>query len=311
MTGLDLGKYYDQIGGGDILLNSHGKVTILGLSSTGGGFWYYYIVPCLFKTPISSLIFICWSIVRLIRWSSFKSFIQNEFFLIAPVAYYLVFMSFFYSSQIGIRQMIFIYPFLYILCGRLISRANHPYTRTIITGLSIFLMISVLRYWRNYYPYTNELLIKKELAFQVVGCANLDFKQSKYFNEQYLQLHPEVKPATTIPGTGTFLIELSDYMDIWNQHQYDWINHIKPSGQVAYNSLLVTVTENDLKNIPKSPAAIILSDSANGTTRQLPTANWSSRPRRILHCFLFTEETAECIFHSLFGIFLCILQGEV
>ncbi len=46
------------------------------------------------------------------------------------------------------------------------------------------------------------------------------------------------------------LIELSDYMDIWKLHRYDWISQIKPSGQVAYNSLIVTVTENDLKRGP-------------------------------------------------------------
>jgi hypothetical protein len=62
--------------------------------------------------------------------------------------------------------------------------------------------------------------------------------------------HPDVKPITPVPSTGTFLIELSDYMDIWNLHQYDWINHIRPSGQVAFNSLLVTVTEENIKAVP-------------------------------------------------------------
>lgn len=48
----------------------------------------------------------------------------------------------------------------------------------------------------HYYPYTNEFITKKEMAFRFVGCANLDFKQSKYFNEQYLRQHAEVKHAT-------------------------------------------------------------------------------------------------------------------
>jgi hypothetical protein len=250
VTGLDLGKYYDQIGGGDYILNSHGKVTILGQSSTGSGFWYYYIICLLFKTPVSNLIFICWALVTLIRRTSYYSFIQNEFFLITPVAYYLVFMSFFYSSQIGIRQMIYIYPFLYILCGNLISKKFSFYRSMLVGGLSIFMVLSVLRYWKNYFPYTNELITRKEMAFRFVGCANLDYKQSNYIIEEYLRQHPEVKRATTVPEPGIFLIELSDYMDIWNRHQYDWINHIKPSGQVAYNALLVTVTESDLKKAP-------------------------------------------------------------
>ena len=44
VDGLDMAKYYDQLGGGIDNVSSFGKVTILGQSRTGDGFWYYYLV---------------------------------------------------------------------------------------------------------------------------------------------------------------------------------------------------------------------------------------------------------------------------
>ena len=62
----------------------------------------------------------------------------------------------------------------------------------------------------------------------------------------YLQVHPEVKMAPQKPATGIFLIGVNDYLDIWNLQQYDWLKRIPPSGVVAYNGLLITVSEKDL-----------------------------------------------------------------
>jgi hypothetical protein len=52
------------------------------------------------------------------------------------------------------------------------------------------------------------------------------------------------------PAPGIYLINLNDYMDVWNLHQYDWLSRIQPVGQVAYNGLLVRVTADDLKMLP-------------------------------------------------------------
>jgi hypothetical protein len=250
ITGLDLSKYFDQIGGGDYVKSNFGNVTILNKSAEGGSFWYYYLVTLWFKTPISSLVFILGGTLLIFLNRSRRGFFQNEFFLMAPVLYYLCYMSFFYKTQIGIRQIIFIYPFLYIICGNLVVHLRASYMKAILVVVTVFLVFSVMRYWRNYFPYTNEFIGDKKMAYRYVGCANLDFKQSAFFNEQYLREHPEVRAATPEPATGIFLVNLSDYMDIWNLHQYDWINHIAPSGEVACNGLLVTVHADDLKHLP-------------------------------------------------------------
>ncbi|HSZ33986.1 MAG TPA: hypothetical protein VK772_11785, partial [Puia sp.] len=61
--------------------------------------------------------------------------------------------------------------------------------------------------------------------------------------------HPEVQMAPTKPAPGIFLIGLNEYMDVWNLHHYVWLSNFQPIGQVAYNGLLIRVTEDDLKMI--------------------------------------------------------------
>ncbi len=250
IEGLDMAKYFDQVGGGNYDLSSFGKVTILGHASTYGSFWYYYLASLFFKTPLPSMVFIAIGLILMIKRRSKIEFIKNEFFLLLPVLYYLVYMSLFYKTQCGIRHIIFIYPFLYILCSRVMELLNIKYGSTVIFSLSIVLVASVLRYWGNYYPYTNELVWDKKMAYQYVGASNLEFNQGAYFFQKYLKQHPEVQPVPERPAPGIFLINTNDYLDIWNLHRYDWISHIKPSGHVAYNGLLITVRQQDIQPAP-------------------------------------------------------------
>jgi hypothetical protein len=252
VTGLDLSKYYDQIGGGDYIKSTFGNITIMGRSSRGGSFWYYYIISFLFKTPIASIAFIITGTILIAKKRSAGKFLTNEFFLFAPVIYFFIFMSLFYKTQIGIRQMIFIYPFLYIICGALFKWLDRLTLRILVAVGCVFLCVSVLAYCRNYYPYTNEFIYDKKMAYRYVGNANLEFNQGNFFFMAYLLKHPEVHMAPVKPAPGIFLINLNDYMDIWNLHQYAWLGNLPPIGQVAYNGLLIRVTENDLK-MPYGP----------------------------------------------------------
>lgn len=245
VDGLDMAKYYDQLGGGYDQVSSFGKVTILGNSSTGGAFWYYYFVTLFYKTPIADLVFFCWSINSLWKTQS-KNLIQNQFFLFLPVVYFLTLLSFFYKTQCGIRHIIIAYPFLFIAAGSIIPTIKSVWAKILVSGLTVFLLVSVLTYWSNYFPYTNEFITDKKMAYTYVGASNLEFLQGKYFLADYLSKHPEVHTVPDKPSPGVFIINTEDYLDVWNRHKYDWIAKIKPSGQVAYNWLLITLTNKDL-----------------------------------------------------------------
>lgn len=239
--GLDMAKYYDQVGGGIYGQSSFGKPTILGQARTGGSFWYYYFVALLFKTPITYIVFFFASTWLLFRHSSLRRFIAREFFLLAPVIYFLILMSFFYKTQCGIRHIIFILPFIFIFSGSLLKNLHTRFSRGIVLVLCIFLVISILRYWGNYYPYTNELIGDKKMAYLKVGAANLEFQQGYYFAMNYMQAHQDVEWAPKTPKPGKFIISTQDYLDVWNRHEFEWIKKYKPIEHVAYNYLLIEV----------------------------------------------------------------------
>jgi len=248
VDGLDMAKYYDDLGGGFDPISSFGKVTILGHAETGGGFWYYYFVSFFYKTPIAYFIFLLWSIIVLAKTRSFKNFVNKEFFLFAPVIYFLLVFSFFYQTQTGLRHVIFLYPFIFIAAGAIVPTIDTVVKKTLLALISAFLLISVLHYWRNYYPYTNEFIIDKKMAFQYVGAANLEFRQGGFFLQQYLQQHPQAKIVPRKQQPGTFVMNVADYLDIWNRHHYDWIQRFKPTGHVAYTYLVFDISEKDLRD---------------------------------------------------------------
>jgi Dolichyl-phosphate-mannose-protein mannosyltransferase len=236
VTGLDMAKYYDQIGGGIDGVSSFGKVTILGNASTGGAFWYYYFVSLFFKTPVPALILIVWALISLR-----KNRQTHNLFLLLPVLYFLFVMSFAYKTQCGMRHLIFIFPLLFIFCASVFRDVN----KWILAVLSCWLVISVMQYRRNYYPYTNEFIFNKMNAYRYVGASNLEFQQGAFFARGYISRHPQVHFAPRHPEPGTFLINTADYLDIWNRHRYDWISSIPPTGLVAYNWLVIRVPQTD------------------------------------------------------------------
>jgi hypothetical protein len=241
VTGLDMAKYYDQIGGGHTgnPESSFGNVTILGHSSTGGSFWYYYFITFFYKTPVATLILLGWSLYYLFTKSTLQSFIKNEWFLLLPAVYFLLFMSFLYNTQCGIRHLAFIYPLLFIFISGLLQYINTGTKKIVLAVLSIYLAASVLTYYKNYFSYTNEFIVNKTMAYKKVGASNISFNQGQWYLKQYLKDHPDVQYAPTTAQKGKFVLMLDEYMDIWNYNRYGWLKQYAPVDNVANDCYLI------------------------------------------------------------------------
>ena len=234
VDGLDMTKYYDQVGGGTAI-SSFANVTILGESRTAEGLWYYYFVTLFYKSPIAYFILLVWSTWVLHKRRDRLKFMQNEFFLVAPVFYFLIMMSFFYKTQCGVRHVIFIFPLLIIMFGSIVSYVRTGLQMGFLVAVTLYLVISVLYYWRNYYPYTNEFILDKKNAYRYVGSQNLDFLQGGFFLNRYLSKNKGIDLAPKEPHPGRYAIAIHDYMDTWNRHHYDWLKCYEPVGHVAHN----------------------------------------------------------------------------
>jgi hypothetical protein len=113
--------------------------------------------------------------------------------------------------------------------------------------LSLWLVISVGRYFNNYYPYTNEFVGPKKNAYKYVGASNLNFDQATYLVKDYLKRHPEVKPAPQDPQPGKFILVVDRYLDTWNTGKYQWLRKLKPVAEVHFSYLLFDVQPEDLE----------------------------------------------------------------
>jgi 4-amino-4-deoxy-L-arabinose transferase-like glycosyltransferase len=246
VDGLDKAKYLDALGGG-FPNSGNGNVQILGHSSNGGSFWYFYPVTCLFKTPIAVLVLIGWSLLLLLRKERLRSIARNELFLLLPVVYFFIQMDLFYKSQTNIRQILFIYPLLYVCCGLLFRYVSTVRGKRVMAFLCAAYLVSVFSYFRDYIPYTNEFIPDKKMAYQVVGAANLNFGQGQDRLEEYLRAHPGLFPVGREPGPGRQYMAIDDFLDGWNRHRTDWIKSFTPVDHIAHCYLIFDIKAGQLK----------------------------------------------------------------
>jgi hypothetical protein len=202
---------------------------------TGEGIWYYYLVTLFFKTPIPLLVFFFAAIV------SRQRMVQHKIFLLVPVLFFLLVMSLLYHVQAGVRHIIFIYPFLFLLSAAWIGKMMDTRWRWVVYVGLVWWIVSMGRYWSQFYPYTNELVLDKKNAWQWVGHANLNIEQGYLAAKKFLIAHKDIQMLPDRPGQGKFLVSVDDYLDSWNTGAFDWIRKYPVSGEVAFTWLIIEV----------------------------------------------------------------------
>ena len=173
----------------------------------------------------------------------------NELFLLFPVLYYFIVLDLFYKTQMGIRHIIFIYPLLYVFCGIIVRHCKHTRGKILLAVLSIWYTLSVLSYFGNYIPYTNEFILDKKMAYKKVCLLDLNYGQANFFLQRYLKANPDVSMATSTPRPGRQLVSASNLMGVWDRdaHLYDWLKPFQPIGHVAHYYLIYEITAEQIK----------------------------------------------------------------
>ncbi len=140
----------------DVYLHMERTSYLLGDISQNG-FWLYFPVAFLVKTPVPTLLLILAAIIYAIFHRHKGS---ESFFLLAPA---LLFFLFAVGSRlnVGWRHVMPIYPFLFVWLGGKVSamwRSGPRATRTVMILLAVWLCGSTLWAYPNYLAYFNELV---------------------------------------------------------------------------------------------------------------------------------------------------------
>ena len=144
---------------------------LMGNYSTGG-WWYYFPIAFLLKTPIPLLIFLVVAFLFL----SFRKE-KAEYFLLIPIGI-IVSTALLSHLNIGIRHILPVYPFLIVLASSIttIHFSRPKLFLTSFGGLALWYLFSTLSIFPSYVAYFNEFVGPKRGYLYLVD-SNLDWGQ--------------------------------------------------------------------------------------------------------------------------------------
>ena len=192
------------------------------------GWWYYFPLAFLIKTPISTLLLILWGVFLAARprpWPSWSSF-----WLLLPVA--AIFGSGFVSHvNIGYRYLLPMLPLLFVLSGNIYTVLTAKGEKVAATvkrvGLGIALlglMVSSLVAQPDYLAYFNALIGGPKNGWQWLVDSNLDWGQELIALAEYEKDHFSEPYQVSWLGSApleAYGIEYGRPMPIWPQGRED------------------------------------------------------------------------------------------
>ena len=184
--GMNLGPYFDGILFQQEQAGDHWGF-LMGKYSTSG-WWYYFIVAFLVKTPIAMMVFLAISLVLFVGKTP-KGMWINEMFLLIPAATIFCFFSLNHKT-IGLRYILPIYPFLFVFASR---AAQSFLSNKMLTGLSVALIGWYVGasccIHPHYLAYFNELAGGPDNGYKYLADSNLDWGQDLKGLKSYMQQH--------------------------------------------------------------------------------------------------------------------------
>jgi hypothetical protein len=151
-----------------------------------GGWWYYFLVTLLVKTPLALLIAMSAGLALLaLRWRSAP---LVGAFLGVPVVIYFVLISA-SGFNMGHRHLLAILPFLIVAAGAVIPwAATHGvWAKGGVALLSLWYLASSLSIWPHHISYFNELAGGPRGGAQYLADSNLDWGQDLKGLERYME----------------------------------------------------------------------------------------------------------------------------
>ncbi|MGG6293741.1 ArnT family glycosyltransferase [Leptolyngbya sp. AN02str] len=284
LRGLDMGKQKQEQAFGNTPAYLMGK---LGLEDgKKRGFKEYFIVAFLYKVPIATQIILLMAVVSLFRFRRQICFWQNEAFLIVPSLFCVTTLSF-SNAQIGIRYILMIFPFLFVLSSRAalswdILKARY---RLFVIGLVAYLLVSNLSYFPHYLSYFNELLVDRRMGYTILGDSNIDWGQNQAYLQKYLEkntsafyLRYEYVNGAIVNGvirgeerlkitnaqgqeiaaqdlqSGLLIVSVNQLLGITiNPTYFEWLRELKkPIDHVAYSYLVFEMEPQDIHHLLKT-----------------------------------------------------------
>jgi hypothetical protein len=162
----------------------HGQYSII-------GWWYFFPVAFLIKTPVALLLLaLAGTVVCIWRW---RSFLADASFIILPIAVYFT-IAMAQKINIGLRHILPIYPFLLILAGvavaEVMNRRNHI-ARALLAALALLWLGEFVRAYPHNLAFFNSFVGGPRNGYKYLVDSSVDWGQDAPGLRRWLDAHGE------------------------------------------------------------------------------------------------------------------------
>lgn len=247
---IDLLKAHAELGAGK-MGSTYDGVYLFGETRLDKGFWYYYLVVFFYKMPLGTLFLLLAAVFLCFIKMQKKAFATKHMYVIIPIVFFGVVMSFLNVFQIGIRHLLLIFPLLFTGLGYTFQhfRNGKNIFRIVPPAATIYSFISMISYYPDLIPYTNELVGNKKEIYKKVMDSSIDYGQADSAAKTFLAKNPTYKMASEQPDTGHYLVAMRALACSRHNKQSDilWLCNYQPTGLFQNVFLLYHINEDDLK----------------------------------------------------------------
>ena len=153
------------------------------------GFWYYYLLAQLWKTPLPTLL--CFAAALLLVGRDGRATPLDWAFVLLPIAAFHA-AGMWQRANIGVRHVLPAFPFIMLACGAT-ARWVAPHgvrARVGLALLGLWLAAGTVRMWPHFLPYFNELAGGPAGGALYLDDSNIEWGQAFHAVADWLAAHP-------------------------------------------------------------------------------------------------------------------------
>ena len=259
---------------------------LMGMYSSEG-WWYYYPIAFLLKTPLPLLILL---VLSLLSYKNHPRSLDHAF-LVVPVAVFFLFFSI-KLLCVGLRYVLPVYPFLFIMAGMAVSfrsKRVKAVMYVVVAALCGWFIMSSLAIYPHYLAYFNEAAGGPDKGYNYLVDSNLDWGQDlkglgaymkkkgiakvhlSYFgaaDPRYYTIDYEWMPSYYLPEdyggeqrsrvfrfprSGIVAISATNLQNVYFSDKtfYDWLKEYTPIDKIGY-SLFIYDLDQPVGSAPSS-----------------------------------------------------------
>ena len=213
------------------------------------GWWFYYPVAMLVKTPVALLLLLASAVVMALRRIRRSSFAEAAPLIAAAVYLACAITS---KTDIGIRHVLPVYPLLAVVAGIEYRRAKQP-IRFACWLLAAWLAVTAVAACSDYLAYFNELVGGPKNGQNYLLDSNFDWGQGGKRLKTWMEQNHVARVYLDYFGTGVAI----DHLQIPNERVTAAQVRTLSDGYLVVSATRLMVPEYDWLRASRAPAARI------------------------------------------------------